>query len=808
MNTEKNIKDKDAFSAYKEDKVRYTIAVNRRRAIPDIKDSFKPVQRRLIQSMFELRTFGHSSQRKCAKIVGDCTGNYHPHGTTSAYEAMMPIANPWQCKIPLIDPDGNFGNVKGDPAAAERYTEAALSLFCQECIIGELFETDNVVDWIKTYDEKGLEPEYFPTKVPLLLVNGCTGIGVGIATDIPPHNLKEVIDATVALVDAQIDAWNKSIQLGYEVDPVDIPIVLIPDQCSPCKIIDTDWEAISKSGNGSYKARGIVDIEDYKGYPSIIIKSLPDKVSTSVVTDKLDAMMVNKELPMVRDIIDSSAYDTVKIIIQLKKGSDPYFVRDLIYKRTAVESPFTVNFEVVDGLDTVRMNYKQYLEMFIASRLITKFRLYANRLQKVMTRYHKLDAYIKAIESGDIDNIISMIRKQKTTLDNDLVEYLIKKLNITNIQAKFIIDIDIRHLSNGYLVKYKQDFAELTQLRSKYEKFILDKGLLLQELKTELLEIGDKYGRPRLCKVIKSKDDSSIPKGTFKLIITENNYVRKILETDKATPVRGDNPKFIKVVDNQESVLLFDNKGRVYKLPVHKIPVTERSNPGLDIRLVIKSLTADIIAVIYEPVVKAVSKLKDKHFVTVITEGNFIKKLDILDFLTVPLSGIIYAKLADGDFVKSVDIISDKLDIIVYSEHKALRLPMNDVPNYKRASAGNKAMATDDKLGGLSVVYPNSTHVLVLTTSGKINKFNIEGLERSSRYKAGSTVIKLGKGDEIKAIYGVNDTNVLRVVMRESTNPIDINVADIASTSSVSPGVKMINTKSDKIIESEILVIQ
>lgn len=723
---------------------------------------------------------------------------------SSIYDAMEPLSTPWHCKIPLFTPTGNWGNIIGLSPAAMRYTEIALSPFGYECVIGELADSKNIVDWQKNFDETTLEPEYLPVKVPLLLINGSTGIALGVSNDIPKHNLIEVIDVTRELLHAEIEAYQMSVKTGIQVKPRDVKVVLVPDHCLPCKIVDTDWEDICNKGSGKYKARADISIEDYQGKQALIINSLPDRIDTVRVTDKINDMILNKELPMITDMNDLSDRGNVRIVIQLKKGSDANFVRDLIYKRTDCETTCNVNFEVVRGTEIMRMSYKQYLLSFLENRTLTKFRLYCNKMQKVMTRWHKLDAFIKVLQSGQIDKIINMIRKRKTTDDTELIEYLVKNIGVTDLQAEFIINANIKQLSIGYLSKYQSEAKDLWSKRLEYEAKIMDKSLLLQEIDQELADIAKKYGTPRVCKLVKAKDESNIPKGTFKLVITENNFIRKISESEKITAVRGDNPKFVLLVDNTENVLLFDNKGRVFKLPVHKVPITDKSGVGIDARMVVKGLTADIIEVAYEPVIHKIAKMKEKHFLTVVTENNFIKKLDIQDFLNVPPSGIIYSKLSDNDFVKDIKPVSDKLDVLIYSNHKALRVPMTDIPCYKRASQGVLAMNTKDFIGGLSVVYPNANYIVVITKSGKINKFNMSGLETSARYKSGSSVIKLGKTDEIHSIYGANDNDIIHIIMRESA-PIDIQVADIPVLSSVSGGTKMINIKNDMIIKTQIV---
>ena len=788
------IKEKDCLESYIEDMVRYSIGVNRRRSIPDIKDSFKPVQRRILYVM-NLLGVVEPKQIKSQKIVGDTMGNFHAHGDSSIYDAMAPMANWFQTKMPLIHPDGNWGNFMGDSPAASRYTEASISKFGYHYVLEELKETTNVVDWSKNYDETKLEPNYLPVKVPLLLINGQYGIGVGMMCEVPTHNFHEVIEATRRLVNCIMNGKSTSEE----------NIILIPDHCLPCKIIDTDWDQICATGRGSYRVRGEVKIGEFLKCPALFVTSLPNRVSTNMIVEKLNEMVEKKELPMVKDVLDSSGGGVMNIIIQLRPGSDPYYMREVLYKKTKVEETYTVNMEVVSDIDPKRISYKEYLESFIAQRVITKFRLYCSRMQVVMTRWHQLDTYIKVLESGEIDFIIDKIKKQKTINDTELIEYLIKRFKFTDLQAKFIIESNLKNLSIARLNKYKEEAKDLMNKKEIYERIIMDEKLILKEIDNELAEADAKYGTPRTCKVIKASDDNNIPKGTFMFVVTENNYLRKISENEKIVPVRGDNIKFLMRVDNTDNVLLFDDKGKVFKLPIFKLPISEKGNPGVDVRMLIKGLTSNIISVVHEPFLQRAKKMKrERIFITIVTENNYIKKLDIDDFLNVPISGIMYTKLTNNDTVKAIDIISDKLDVVIYSGYKALRVPMSEIPHYKRASQGVLAMNTNDKISGLSVILPEAEYIVVVTTSGKINKYSITGLERSARYKAGTKVIKLGKNDSIFSIYGMNDNNIL--VVTTHNGKVEIPVKDIPVLSSISGGTKMINIKGDNIIRTNVIV--
>lgn len=782
-----NIKEVSTLKQYEEDMVRYSIVVNRRRSIPEVRDGLKVVQRRILYDMLENGVTTFENRKKSAKVVGDTMGVYHPHGDSSIYTTMVPLANWFTCKMPLLRGKGNWGNIMGDGAAAMRYTEIALSQFGFDVLLSEIRENKNVVDWIPNFDRTTKEPEFLPCKIPLLLVNGSSGMGVGLSIDISTHNVVEVIQATRALI------RNPKAK-----------VILIPDHCQPCTIIGKDWDKISESGRGSYLVRGTIETGVYKKEPALFIKSLPNGVFVESVIEEISKLVVNKQLPMIKEITDQSS-DTVELVIRLKRDADPNYVKEVLYAKTNIQKSFRINFEVVNGINHQRMNYKEYLLSFLDFRARTKFRLYCNKLQVCLTRHHRVSAYIRLLETGDIDDTIKKIRKQKTKDPDELMEFLIKKYNLTDLQAKYILRTNIMELSDGYLKQYKEEVAKLEEEIHFYETAITDNSgkVILNIIDKELADIQKKYGTPRTCAIMDNADMNQIPKGTFKVVITERNFIRKLPDSDNVGTVRRDHPKFVLRVENTENILLFDNKGKVFKFPVHKIPVTDKSSPGTDIRILIKNLTANIIAMYYEPVIKKIVEGSRKHYLTVVTKMNFIKRLDLEDFVSVNASGLIYSKIVDGDEVTDIVVTPTNLDVVVYSEHKALRIKTNKVPLFKRNAVGSKAMNTNDPIGGLSVIYPDAEYIVVITKSGKINRFNVSGLTVSDRAKAGSQVIKLDAGDSIFSIYGVNEKDHIRVVTSEEV--FDIPITEVKLFSSVAKGTKMINTKSSNIIRTDIM---
>ena len=771
---------------YKKDGQLFAIYALMNRFVTDYRDGLKPIHRRLLYSMYAVdNAIDHTV--KSSRVVGSVIGKFHPHGDAAAYGAVKPLTNWFEINKPLIDSQGEFGSIMGNTAAAMRYTEIKLSKFAKDCSIGELKETKSAVDWVYTYDGSMKEPKYLPTTVPMLLINGAFGMGPGLKVEIPRHNINEVIDATIKLIH----------------NP-DAQITLIPDHCMPCEIIQTNFKSISNKGHGHYKVRGLMSIGERKGYPTVIIETVPDITFMGPIRDKIEDMVKENKLIQVQDIIEENDdKQNITVAVILKKGSDPNYVKDVIYKHTEMEQTRRVNFQALDGVVPQRFSYKSYLQAFIDFRKLTKFRLYCNQLQDVQTKMHEMELYIKVIQTGEIDTIYQTIRKQKTTDHEPLIEYLIKKLDVTDLQAKFLLTIDLAKVSDAYMQVYVDKRSVLEIEKNAIMAKILDDRILLQEIEDDLLEYKKKYGNPRRCKVITESEASGIPQGEFKVIITENNFIKKIPVNDTIGAMRGDNPKIVIKAENSENILIFDELGKVYKLPVHRIQFSDRNSPGIDIRILIKNLTANINSVIYEPTIKEFANKQNKYFLTVVTKNGYIKKLDLDDFLMVQPSGIIFIKMDDGDSVKDTMIIGAHSDIIVYSSAKALRMNMSEVPHLKRSTKGNRVWSSDRKVDGISIIKNDTTDIVVITEGGKINRFSPAALPLSTRGKAGVNVISLSKGDSIKAIYGLNINDSIRIV---STNDkLSIPVKDIPEGSSISGGSKIFSTRGNSIIRCDLI---
>lgn len=783
---------KNASEAYVSDMVRYSIETNRRRAFPDYKDGLKLVQRRTLYAMAFLLPCSKKLV-KTAQVTGRVMGELHPHGDSSIDDVIKILSNWFDRYIPLIYSESNMGSMQGDGAAASRYTEVMLSQFAKEAIFSEMKENENIVDWTPTFTGESKEPEYLPVKVPLLLIEGCLGIGTGKSTNIPCHNINEVIDATLKLID------NPNAQ-----------IVLIPDQCMPCEIIDTNWKQICNSGNGSFKVRAKIDIEvEDKGKANehymLVVKSTPDRVwiddgKDTGVHYQINSLIEKGRLPQITELVENSHDKDMRYEIHLKKGSDPNYVRDYLYKATSLQVTQSVNFEVLNGIEPMeRMSYKSYLQAFIDQRCTTKYRYYCLKLQDAKTQLHEKEICIMLIRSGKVNELTKKIQKSKLKNDSELIDWLIKLFNITDLQAKFILNYPMKKLAPVYLKQYEEEAKKYKEIEQMCMNKILNEGEILKEIKDELIYFKQKYGFPRKSVVLSQSEISNIPQGTFRIVITENGFIKKISVNEAVGSYRGDNPTITIIAENISDLILITSQGRGYKIPVYKIPLTEKNSVGIDIRILMKGITSSIVAIFDSSVLKKYADLKAKHYAVLCTEKNYIKKLDIEDILVSTPGGIIMTKINPGDKLKSCVIVPEAADVVIYSKRKALRCPMSSIPNYKRNTVGNYAMNTKDDIDGIAMVNPSATDIVVITDSGNINKFDISGLPVSERYKAGNNVIKLKTNDAINSLFSTNDNQIITVLTKEKK--YEIPVKDIQRSSTVSAGKKMIPLKGDIIVK-------
>jgi len=770
-NRQDNILQVDFHDTFNNNMIRYSLYVLYSRFVPDIRDGLKPVQRRAIYTMWnDVGCVSKATKRKSANTTGTVIAKYHPHNQEAVYEALKCLTNWFEIKVPLVNYDSNSGSLQGAPQAAARYTESYLSKFGLDHVIGELRDSRQIVDWSPTFDNHTIEPDSLPVQVPLLLVNGCFAIAIGRRIEIPKHSLNDVIDATIAVL------RNPNAK-----------VVLIPDPCQKCEIVDTDWKKISNTGFGYYTERGIVDIDTTQNV--LHIRSVPDLIFSDSIMNKVEDLIKDNKIIGISDIQDHSTEEQLDIWIILKKGADPFYIKSVLYANTSLQDTKRVNMEVIDGVDIKRLSYKAYIAYFLEYRRSVKFRLYNARLQKVETRLHEIETYIKILESGDVEEIIHAIRNQRATDEEALVTWLMKKLDITDLQAKFIIHTQIGKLSKGNLNKYKTEQKNLSEQVKLFIKIITTPKMIDDEIEGELLDIKKAYGKPRQSILVSEGEADNIPEGEFKVIITEQNYCKKMPVNEPFRAYRGDAAKCMVVGDNTKDILLFDKLGKVFKLPIHKISFAAKGSAGTDIRQLVKKLTSDIICAMYLPMIEELNDKKSKYFLVIVTKGGLIKKIDLADVINTTSSGLIYSNLNNGDEVCEVLIANFKSDIVVYTNTKALRISMDDIPYLKRTALGNISIKTKEPVDGMSVITTKTDELVVVTNKGKFNKITQSALPRSVRNRAGNGVVKLAKGDYIKKIFPCIPGSKLKITRDDEV--LEINIDDIKQASTISAGQKM-----------------
>ena len=763
-----------------EDMTGYAIYVARYRAIPSYIDGLKPVVRRILYCA--AHDFKGQGFIKTAAIMGQVVKAYNPHGDSSVQMAIRNMINSFSTKYPTMDGSGSWGSKANPYPAAPRYNECKISQFAKDVFMADIYDDRRSTDWMPNYDNKTVEPVYFPAKIPTMLILGQLGIAVGLKASIPSHNLGEVIDTTIRLMK----------------DP-NAKIYLVPDECMPCEIFDTDWSKINETGRGTYIAQAIIDIGEYKGYPALYIHSLPDFTYYDSIKEKILKLVDEKKIPFIHDLISRSKVNlkslksesTFEEVIVLKKGTDPNFAKEFLYANTDMRVTRQINIITIKDNKLEPMSYRSYLLEFINFRRTSVVRKMNARLQHFKTLIHEREPYLKLLNSKDCDKIINMIRKQTGSDDKTLIEYLMSKLRITPLQASYLIDIKLKNLSKGYLLKCKKDVEQYELESKKIMNLLLDPKAIDNYIICEMLEIKKKYNSPILRKLVTKSQALGIAPGTFKLVFTKKNFIKKIGENEQIGSLGKDELNFALTVDNTENIFVFSTLGKVFKIPVHKIPLTDKTSNGVDIRILNKYATSNICCAARETTLEKLSKSKYHNFIFVITKNGYIKKIDIADVITAPPSGLIYSKVDSSDSIKTLLFGPDKLDLLIYAGNKVLRLPAKQVPYLKRSTKGARASTAASIIDGMNFMLPDTTDIVIVTESGMVNRLPINIIPRSNRGKAGIRVIRLKKDDKILSIQPCRENAVL-TVYEGTRKDTEISVNQIPVGTTVSTGNKIL----------------
>jgi len=709
------IKPTEITSEMKQAYLNYAMSVIVSRALPDARDGLKPVQRRILYVMYKMGlTFG-ARFSKSAKIVGEVLGKYHPHGDAPVYEALARMAQDFSMRYPLIFGQGNFGSIDGDPPAAMRYTEAKLSKIAEEMLYD--IEKDTVF-WIDNFDGTLKEPLYLPAKLPNLLLMGAEGIAVGMATKIPPHNLSEVVDALVLMIDrASVDKKileekEKALDLIKELNfPVELDEILNyikgPDFPTGGIIYGfSDIKNAYANGRGSILIRGKIEEEDLgHGKTAIVIKEIPYQVNKAALVEKIAKLVQEKKIVGISDLRDESDREGMRVVIEVKRDASYKKVLNNLFKYTELQTTFPVNMvALVDGVPQT-LGLKSILEIYLRHRMEVVIRRSSFELEKAKSRAHILEGYLIALDN--IDEVINLIKKSKN--EEEAKNGLIEKFNLTAIQAQAILDMPLKRLTALEREKIEGELTTLKELINYLLSLLKDIFKVLKVIKDELLYLKQKYGDSRRTEIVKTKpgeitDEQLIENKEVIVVLTKEGYIKQVPREIFRVQNRGgkgvsgmetkesDNVYFITSAMTHDYMLFFSNFGRVFELRVWDIPVGSRVAKGKAIVNLLSLKEGEKITsvLVYD---KKILEEKDKYFVLMVTKKGIVKKTPFSEYTNIRSNGIIAIKLEPSDellWVKLTD--GKKMVILVSSYGKAIIFKEDEVRITGRAAIGVKGM--------------------------------------------------------------------------------------------------------------------
>ncbi|HEC44333.1 MAG TPA: DNA gyrase subunit A [Bacteroides sp.] len=795
--------EEEMKSAY----IDYSMSVIVSRALPDVRDGLKPVHRRVLFGMYELGVRANSSYKKSARIVGEVLGKYHPHGDSSVYEAMVRMAQEWSLRYRLVDGQGNFGSVDGDSPAAMRYTEARLRKIAEETLSDIDKET---VDFQLNFDDSLEEPTVLPTRIPTLLLNGASGIAVGMATNMPPHNLSDTIDAIIAYIE------NNKISMDELID-----IIKAPDFPTGATIYGYQGVRDAfETGRGRIMMRAKTDIElTDTGREKIIVTEIPYMVNKAEMIRKTADLINEKKIEGISFINDESDRNGMRIVIILKKDANAGVVLNLLLKYTQLQSSFNVNnIALVNGRPRT-LNLIQLISYFVKHRHEVVTRRTKYDLEQAKKRAHILEGLLIALDN--LDAVIKLIRGSQTP---DIArEGLMKEFGLSEVQAKAILDMRLQRLTGLEHDKIKEEYEELQKMIEYYNKILADEGLRMQIIKDELLEIKEKYGDERRTDIVPNAEEFN-PEDFYaddEMVITISHlgYIKRTPLTEYRTQNRGGIGAKGSVTREEDFVehmfsatmhnylLLFTEKGKVYWLKVYQIPEGARTSKGRAIQ--------NILLIDPEDKVKAyinVQNLTDNeyinnNFIMLCTSNGVIKKTSLEAYSRPRQNGIIAINVREGDSLLEARLTSGNAEILLANRYgKAIRFNESKVRPMGRNAAGVKGITLsgnkDDAVVGMICLEDNEKDILVVSEKGFGKRSDVDGYRITNRGGKGVKTINITeKTGHLIAIKEVTDSDDLMII-NKSGIAIRMAVTEMRVMGRATQGVKLINLREKDSIAS------
>ena len=798
------IHDVDLKKTMESSYIDYAMSVIAQRALPDVRDCLKPVQRRVLYSMIELNNGPDKPHRKCARIVGDTMGKYHPHGDSSIYGALVNMAQDWSFRYPLVDGHGNFGSVDGDGAAAMRYTEARLSKISMEMLadIGK-----DTVDFVPNFDETEKEPTVLPSRFPNLLVNGTTGIAVGMATNIPPHNLREVINGVVKIIDNQVLE-----DRGTDIEEL-LTIVKGPDFPTGGTILGTAGiNEAYRTGRGKVRVRAVTSIEPMQnGKNRIVVTELPYMVNKARLIEKIAELVRDKKIDGITDLRDESDRQGMRICIELRRDVNPNVVLNLLYKHTQLQDTFgVIMLALVDNQPKV-LNLYEMLNYYLIHQEEVVTRRTKYDLNKAEERAHILQGLLTALDN--IDEVINIIRSSKNT--QEAKDRLMERFALTDVQAQAIVDMRLRALTGLEREKLENEYAELMERITELKAILADKKKLLGVIREEILLIADKYGDDRRTSIGFDEYDISmedlIPVTNTVITMTKLGYIKRMsLDNFRAQNRGGKGIKGMETIDDDyiEELLMttshhylmfFTNTGRVYRMKAYEIPEASRTARGTAIINLLQLQPGEKITAVIP-----IREYTEGHFLFMATKKGIVKKTPITDYANVRKTGLAAINLREDDELIEVKKTDNNQDIFLVTKYgQCIRFKETDVRKTGRTSMGVIGMnLTDgDEVVGMQMESQGDS-LMIVSEKGLGKCTLISEFTTQNRGGKGVKCYKITeKTGNIVGVKAVNHDNEIMLITTEGII-IRIKVADTALLGRITSGVKLINLDENVTVAS------
>lgn len=782
----------------------YAMSVIASRALPDVRDGLKPVQRRVLYSMIELSNTYDKPHRKCARIVGDTMGKYHPHGDSSIYGALVNMAQEWSTRYPLVDGHGNFGSVDGDGAAAMRYTEARLSKISMEMLADINKDT---VDFMPNFDETEKEPVVLPSRFPNLLVNGTTGIAVGMATNMPPHNLREVIAAVVKIIDNRVQEGRKT-----EIEEI-LDIIKGPDFPTGGEILGTHGiEEAYRTGRGKIRVRAVTNIEPMQnGKNRIIVTELPYMVNKARLIEKIAELVRDKKVVGITDLRDESNRQGMRICIELRKDVNPNVILNQLYKHTQLQDTFGVIMLALVNNEPKVLTLLEILDYYLKHQEDVVTRRTKFDLNKAEERAHILEGYLIALDN--IDEVISIIRGSKTTVEAK--EKLMARFALSDAQAQAIVDMRLRALTGLEREKIEKEYADLKELIKHLKEILADENVLLTVIKEEILEISNKYGDDRRTSIGFDEFDISmedmIPKSDAVITMTKLGYIKRMsTENFKSQNRGGRGIKGMETIEDDyivelmmttthHNLMFFTNTGRVYRMKAYEIPEAGRTARGTAIINLLQLQPGESITSVIP-----IGEYEEDKYLFMVTKKGIAKKTPLQEYANIRKTGLLAINLREDDELIEVQITDNTKDIIMISKFgQCIRYHETDVRSTGRTSMGviGMSLVDLDEVVAMQTDTQGET-ILVVAEKGIGKRTSVTEFTPQNRGGKGVKCYKIT--EKTGNIVGAKAVNIDDEIMMITTEGIIIRmkVDGIAEYGRVTSGVKLINLDEGVLVAS------